>query len=343
MTRAFRREAAALRAVAAAVLLGAGAAACGEFATAPQPTRAPVGDIDLSSVTQPPRPPEVIARSSEEIAEAVAATSPERLQDLAGRAGAKRYEGPQVPLLFESRLGRAYLSASGGRALAQGAPSRSCPMTGAAYGRSSVAAAVAEALEHCLEQGRRLGAPEDCGCRVIAAGGALLAEDADLAYARAVAARLIDPASGVEIAVIAEERMAAEEAAEPQTLSEAEKRALSEGARTVWLLAPSGPVGLLELAADRSADLRLLDGPDSALRETRRYSGAWRAEGFRRGRLAKRVALRAADGRRELHLLIGYEPAEYDEREAELRAAVAALAVETAALAARPGAEDSGG
>ncbi|MEL6318465.1 MAG: hypothetical protein AAFR16_12600, partial [Pseudomonadota bacterium] len=70
----------------------------------------------------------------------------------------------------------------------------------------------------------------------------------------------------------------------------------------------AGPAGGLTIEPDGGARLTLGEAV---------YQGRWRAEGFRRGRLAGVVGLRGATGR-ALTLFIGYDPAEVEARRPEL-------------------------
>ena len=286
----------------------------------------PKGDIELTRLTQPPQPPELIAKAQSEVARIAASASRARLKGLARRAGAKPFEGPQIPLLIESALGRAYLASGPGRAIAMGSPAATCPMMGAALSRASSEEASRAALSQCLTQRAARGASASCGCRLVAAGDVLLTDAASLAYARAVTARLTRPAetgrAALDAPLIAEERLY--DVQGDSRLSASALADLAAGARTIWLLAASGPVGLLTLSADGAAELWLVQGPRQApeIKETLR--GVWRAEGFRRGRLARRVALSDGAGR-AAYVFLGYEPREYAARRAQLIAEAAAI------------------
>lgn len=287
-------------------------------------------DIEAARLVQPPLPPKLIAQSKRDVGEVAAAAKPERLASWRQMRGAKKFEGPQIPFFFESELGRAYLRSGPGRALARGEPAESCPMFGAALDAASTEAAANIALERCLA--RRVKADTECGCRLLAADTVLFAPADNFTYARAVAATLIplgpDLASaGPEAALIAEERYtplnAARVPAETDPLKKksgltpARAEALASGERRLWLIGLQGPVAGLDLSADGAARLTLLEGPREGMKPIKEFNGRWSADGFRRGRLAERVALRSEKGSRML-LLIGYEPQELAEERPRL-------------------------
>lgn len=253
----------------------------------------------------------------------------------AARAAANAAEGAaetapqldvaQAPFLTDTAMGRAFLrAASRGRALAIGAPVEQCPSAGLSIDASTPETAAAAALRSCqdaLTAGARL-APGDriqarCGCRVVALGDTLLVETAGLARARAVSARLVDPATGQSILLIAEAAAGTPDLANDAQESAEDLKAALAGAETLALATPAGRAAEVEIGADGQARLVFAETGVA-------YAGAWRAEGWRRGRRAGVAALRGP-GERLLILLIGYEPAEVRARGAALIDAARAL------------------
>ena len=279
-------------------------------------------DIDAAKLTQPPSPPEILARDPTDLNDAARGAATDRLAQMAARNGSIRYEPAQIPFFFESEIGHAYLASGPGRAIARGAPAERCAGFGVALDKPTPVEAAREALSSCLRTppayAQQSAREEPCACRLIAAENLLLAEAESFAYPRAVNALLIDLTRGVSAPLIAEERPP-EGQTQPERLA-----ALSQGARALWLLTPTGPMGALNLSADGRAELQLLKGPAQALETVRRYNGAWRAEGYRRGRLAKRIALTDPAGG-QLLMLIGYDPSELSERRQDLTTAAREL------------------
>lgn len=307
----------------AALLIAATASGC---AALPTTVAFTPSVIDAARLVQPPAPPTLVARKPSDVSALSRAAGPARLAELAARPGARRFEGPQIPFFFESALGRAYLRSDEGRAIARGEPAESCPQFGAAFDAPDPKTAAERALDQCLVA--RDHAHAACGCRLLAAGSTLLAPPEAFAYPRGVAVEAIPldaklrPA-GATAALVAEERyeprgaLADKTAPRVSGMSAAERDALAAGARRLWLLGLSGPIGGLDLAADGAARLTVLDGGREALRPVRLLEGRWRAEGYRRGRLALLAGLESADGER-LVILVGYEPAELDAERARL-------------------------
>lgn len=269
--------------------------------------------MGLRTLVQPPSPPELVADSPRAIPALAASATPDRLALLAERRRAERIYGADLPFFFESEIGRAYLAAGAGRAIARGEPAESCPAFGSALQEASPDAAAAKALERCLAS-RAPGTETRCGCRLMAAGQILFAERAEFAHARAVNARLISLEGAFDVTLIAEPK-----------LEERSIDLLESGAdETVWLLAPDGPAAAVNLQPDGAASLVILDGPNDQLRAVRTYQGRWDAEGYRRGRRAAQVALEDTEGHQAV-LLMGYEPEELSRRRAELLAAAKKL------------------
>lgn len=290
------------RAVLGGALVALALSACGVLPPLPERTRLDASDIGLRTLTQPPRPPEIVARSGADLAAASSAASAERLGELASRERARRRPGPELAFFFESEIGRAYLAGGLGRALARGEPAAVCPAFGAALDRPSTRDAARLALERCLAS-RPRGTEGACGCRLIAAGSVLLAEPEAFDYARAVSAHLVGGAEAggpFDVALVAEG---------PDPAGDGAPRRLA-------LRGVAGPVGELVIRDETEAILTIGQAE---------YRGQWRAEGRRRGRLAGFAGLSDAKGRR-LALLIGYEPAELETRQAALVARARALA-----------------
>ncbi|MEL6978925.1 MAG: hypothetical protein AAGM38_09625 [Pseudomonadota bacterium] len=292
---------------------------------APITTTFAPSEIEAARLVQPPRPPKLVASDIGDLDDVVSAAAPDRLASWMAERGARRFEGPQIPFFFESELGRAYARSGPGRAIARGEPADRCPLFGAALDGADPASAARGAMRQCLSQ--RSPSQSDCACRLLAADQVLFAPPEAFAYARAVSAKAIPldarlRPSGPPARLIAEERFepraaAAETGARASGLEPARREALALGARRLWLIGLQGPVAGLDLQADGAARLTVLEGPRDALRPVRELEGRWEAEGFRRGRLAERVALRDEAGE-PLLLLIGYEPAEMAEAEARL-------------------------
>ncbi len=278
------------------------------------PAEAQWGPAARQSFLQPIRRLDVIAATPDKISVATAHAATLERTDEAFRP--TRLEAAQIGLLYGSPEGRAFVETMGPRALAQGEPPAQCPALTVGRGASGEAAA-REAFEGCFAA---LAEREDCGCRLLAEGDRLLAGAPWFSYALGVSAALVDPQSKREMTLVAEER------AVPSR----------PGASTVWLLGFDGPKGALHLEADGAASLALLS-------EGRASNPQWRgqayAEGFRRGRVARRVFLTDAQGRERI-LLVGFEAQEMAERHDELLEPPPALAAapnrDPAAQAARP-------
>lgn len=291
----------------------------------------PAGDIRLKKLSLPAVPPEIGAKAPGEIAEAKHEARASRLTGLADLERTERVEGAQLPLFFESAVGRAYLRSGPGRAIARGAPAESCPAFGVAVEQPTVEGAVETALNSCLEA-RPSDKRADCSCQLMAADGALLAKRESFEYARAVSVKALfygKNGRADESLLIAEERVGPELDATPDA---AELARLAAGARRLWLLDVKGPVAALDLEADGTATMQPMAGERDQLKPSGLFVGRWRAEGFRRGRRAGEVALIDADGRK-LALLLGYEPAELTQRGAALEKAAQRLFKQPAPLA----------
>ncbi|MCI4665531.1 MAG: hypothetical protein MRY74_12485 [Neomegalonema sp.] len=230
-----------------------------------------------------------------------------------------------APLLVDTIAGRSLLRAAGpGRAYAIGAPAAHCPAIGLALAAATVEKAAEAALSQCiaaLETRPRLRsgdrAAASCGCRLLAAGDALLVAPEAFARARSVSVLALDPDSGASAALIAESRRGPADLKASATADAAALKSALAGAQSLALRSAAGPAAQLELRANGAALLRVKS--DGAVLE-----GRWRAEGFRRGRWAGVAALRRADGLRMV-MLIGYEPDEQKTRRAALVAAALEL------------------
>ncbi|MEL6283468.1 MAG: hypothetical protein AAFQ73_12035, partial [Pseudomonadota bacterium] len=74
----------------------------------------------------------LVANSPSDAAALSRGATAERLSALATRRRAETFSGAELPFFFESEIGRAYLTAGAGRAIARGEPSESCPAFGVA-------------------------------------------------------------------------------------------------------------------------------------------------------------------------------------------------------------------
>jgi hypothetical protein len=228
--------------------------------------------------------PGIVATDSDGVADARIAAA-----RIAGSVGRSRpVEAAGAPFLHGSPHGRAWLAGTPPRALARGEPGPSCPAIGMAMSPEAISPsdAAGRALSRCLDQLEERGAPADCGCRLLALDGALVAPMSDFAYAQGVGARLIGgaaPAGGRPLVAL--------------------ERGDSDPALTeVAFLDAGGVAAVAQLAEDGGARLLLLG--DGVVYEGRREFRGWR-----RGRLTERLLLEAPDGER-LIALIGFEPAD---------------------------------
>lgn len=225
----------------------------------------------------PERPRALVATTNDE---AIAA---QRLADrhtasveLTG-PGARRAPQETLAFLVETPEGRAFLSASGARAIARGRPAAQCPAVGVAA-LSGPGDAVARALGACLAalpHKRRGG----CGCEVLAHDNVIAVSRGEFAYATGVSARLWAPGLGIDGLFVAE-------------------AAPDDG---VVLRDLGGPFGRVTRTGDERVRVEL-DGAAP-------FEGTAQAIGYRRGRRAEVIRATDADGRL-LNLLIGLEPDE---------------------------------
>jgi len=188
-----------------------------------------------------------------------------------------------VPLLHGSPEGRAFLALARPRALVLGEPPRRCPARSVATGADAAAAAEA-ALERCFAALEAAGgADPGCGCAVAALDGTLLLPPEAFAYAPGVSARLIAPAAGLALHLVADET------------------AGPDGGRRLVLGPGRFPAEAL-IRPDGTAELRL----DGTL-----WTGRRDAEGLVRGRHRERLVLRRrGDGARAV-LAVNWDPADW--------------------------------
>ena len=257
----------------------------------------PRGTITSSAARQrflsQPRPADIVAEDWSGLEDAMLYSRRATEGEAARVRGARWVEAAQIGLLFGSPEGKAFLSAPAGRALVRGEPRDKCPALNVASAPTDDQATDG-ALRACLREIQPYG--PDCGCRVIARADRLLAPRDEFEYAIGVATRIVDPATGNERRMTSEERMI-------------DGR---PGARRLWLLGVQGPVGMLQVEPDGRA--AFIESGTNA-----RYDGKHRAEGFRRGRVARRAYLTARDGRR-LVVLVGFEEEELKDNRAALTA-----------------------
>ncbi len=204
-----------------------------------------------------------------------------------GRRGLRMLEVTEIPYLRASAVGAAFLAGPVSRALARGEPAASCPAAAAAIDAPDRPEAARRALAGCFDKLEAEGAAPTCGCRLAVVDNILLERRESFAFAPAVSAHLIAP------------RSAGGRGAGSPSLLVAEALPPEDGAERVLLRDAGGPVGVIALEGEQAA-MTLAGAPD------RVYYGARKPFGFRRGRIAERLELADADGRR-LDVLIGVE------------------------------------
>lgn len=190
-----------------------------------------------------------------------------------------------IPFLIGTEIGRNFLAAPFPRVLTRGAPADSCPASALAVGapgeaRSDVAV---RAFEGCFDALRAAGAPEDCGCEVIAFDGVVAVAREGMAYSTGTSARMRSPALGVDALLVAEDI----------------------GTATTLLRDLVGPVAILRHTAPREVELEFLAEPGVVFR------GPAVPQGFRRGRIAEVMTLTDGAGR-QVKLAVGFSALELE-------------------------------
>lgn len=255
---------------------------------------APINSLTGSAVRQRffsvPRPAEVTANSYDDLGETLLYARRATEADPKKQNGGKWIEAAQIGLLFGAPEGKAFLTAPAGRALVRGEPAESCPSLNVATAPTDDQATEG-AMRACL---RQVAARPDCGCRVIARADRLLAKRDEFQYAIGVSSHLVDPSTGRQMRMTAEERII-------------EGR---PGVRRLWMLGAAGPVGMLQVEQDGRAAF-VFSGTG------KRFDGSHVEDGFRRGRIARRAYLTAKDGKR-LVVLVGFEESELKENSTTL-------------------------
>lgn len=238
--------------------------------TAPMPK--PAGHVFSTPV------PEVVVKGDLSPLDSIART--ERLAELRARRNAKPVAFETLALLRDAPEAAEYRMAPRSRAFVMGWPSASCPALASAKADTPREAA-GRATEACQ---RQLSGWADCGCRLMALDGVLLAPPEQFAHARAVAAELL--IDGQRMTLIAEE-------ASDSSLEQ----------RAWWLLDPTGPLARLILKEDQ-ATLAFVTGTNGTYRAGRTLTGTAQKLGLRRGTLALRISFAAGT------LTLGLEPEE---------------------------------
>ncbi|MGF1445537.1 MAG: hypothetical protein ACFBRM_04980 [Pikeienuella sp.] len=203
------------------------------------------------------------------------------------RLEARRVQADSLPWLTGTAPGLAFLAAPAPRAIARGAPAARCPATGLASAATDAGASRTEitrrAAQRCLAALPQRSDTEECGCEILAIDNVVTASLDRFAYATGVTARIKAPGLGIDAIWVAEE----------------------DPGGAVLLRDLQGPVG--RLTAPAAGRGRLILERSGITLEGRREP-----VGFRRGRLAERLYLADADGRRAV-LLIGFSPDELAE------------------------------
>ncbi len=256
----------------------------------------PRGTLDSRELSQRvllrPRPPKIIAPDFASLPDALTYAARSATGDAERVRGARWTEAAQIGLLFGSPEGKAYLTGKQGRALVRGEPMESCPILDVALASTDDLASDG-AMRSCLN---KAAAMPGCGCRLIARGDYLLAKRDEFAYAIGVGTTVIDPSRNTAMTYASEERIV-------------EGR---PGARHIWLLDVKGPVGLLQVEPDGRAAMTINATGT-------KYTGVHKADGFRRGRIARRAYM-TDDAGRNLVVLVGYEDTEFKDNRAQLSA-----------------------
>jgi hypothetical protein len=203
----------------------------------------------------------------------------------------RHIEPAAAALLYGTRWGRSWLTATGFGALVRGEPPARCPALTAATAPTR-GLAIQSAISACRDAlgsagGAFGGSAAPCDCRLIAIDGALLAPLQAFAYAPGTDGRIMGLGASYAGAL---------------TAREVETGRLP-GEGVVIFGDARGPVATALLAADGTATLELL-------RDGRRFSGTREALGWARGRQTERLLLRGPDGERVI-VLIGIDPAAF--------------------------------
>lgn len=223
------------------------------------------------------RPPEISVTTSQEIATVRILMERLSIEELQSRPGARLHDVEGLPWISGSTAGREFLAMTEPRVLLRGDPAGSCAIAAAEAGEPSqpIADLANAALEQCIA-----AVAPGCGCRIVAANSLLLVPLEEVSYATGAPARLRVPSLGLEKMLVAE---AVDN--EHEILRDISHR-----------------VGEIESGPDDTVTIRL-EGVEGA------FMGKARPVGFRRGRLARRVYAKNADGD-QLVLLIGFGPGE---------------------------------
>ncbi len=235
-----------------------------------------------------PSPPAFVSLRPEEDRDVAAAAAAYARALEAGERRARPVGPRQTPILYGSPEGRAFLDLPPeARAMAIGAPPRSCPAR-------VVAGSSEAAMSACRAALAAADAPDGCGCVIIADGSALIAPEAAFAYAPGVSARILSRAFDLDLTLVAREEAA------------------RDGGRRLLFHPAPGDRLTVDIAPDGAATATW-DGPDGrAVLRGRRI-----ADGLRRGRYAERIAAQDEAGRRIL-IIVGFEPVEFAVRRREL-------------------------
>ncbi|MEL6475912.1 MAG: hypothetical protein AAFR17_01190 [Pseudomonadota bacterium] len=198
---------------------------------------------------------------------------------LGSRLQAREVGIDALPYLIGSAEGRAFLQASGPRALARGRPAASCPSTSVisrlvATPRADLAG---EALQQCLQM--LPSSAKECGCEIVAIDNLVTIPRTELTYATGTTARLAIPSRGLDSVLVAEE----------------------DESGALLLRDLRGQVATVRAMSRETVELIFTDGTE--------FSGQRIKVGFRRGRMAERIYAESPSGER-LILLIGFDPSE---------------------------------
>ncbi|MEO0823201.1 MAG: hypothetical protein AAF074_22620 [Pseudomonadota bacterium] len=228
------------------------------------------------------------AKDEREVTNAAKLAARTDRRKLLSRDGSSLVSSSEVPFLVQSARGREFLNASLPRALARGEPAAICPASGVASGPAGAGAgpagrgaAVEAALSACFAELRRVGAPEACGCGLIAFDRVVALPRAETTYASGTAARLKSDPPGIDGLFVAR----------------------ADGNGRLRLFDVTGPIAeIRDIEGDRPT-LVFTSDPEAE------FTGRNLPVGFRRGRIARRLYLTDASGRK-ISVLIGFSPEE---------------------------------